>query len=591
MRAIVVMFDTLNRRFLPPYGAKGVHAPNFERLAQHSVQFDNCYGGSMPCMPARREMHTARYNFLHRSWGPLEPFDDSVPQLLTESGVYTHLVTDHQHYWLDGGATYHPRFRTFELFRGQEGDEWKGHVADPDLSDIAPFTGNHELRRQDRINRGYLTTEAEHPQTRTFDAGLHFIDTNADQDSWMVQIETFDPHEPFFSYEQYHQLYEQVATDSGLEFDWPDYVPVTQSEADLAHLQRRYLALLSMCDHSLGRVLDAMDRHQMWDDTMLIVCTDHGLLLGEHDWLGKNVMPLYDETIHTPLFVWDPRTGVAGESRDALVQTIDLGPTLLEAFGLEPTPDMQGRSLAEVIRAGTPVRDAALFGLHGGHVCVTDGRYVYMRACAGDDNQPLFDYTLMPTSMRGRFTPEVLARAELVAPFGFTKGVPVLKVPAIGPNNPAAFGSLLFDLATDPVQADPLTDPTLEQQMAELLVALMRANEAPAEQFERLGLPATGPVLVEHLALAAGSAPKSTGPDPQLLAALEQTPLGTRTVRELRADREALEQLRSVLGDLVDAPLPAQAEQMTLVQIAGSTTGLLGEAQLRALAEIFNSGP
>lgn len=291
MKAIMVMFDTLNRRFLPPYGARGVHAPNFTRLAQRSVQFDNCYGGSMPCMPARRELHTGRYNFLHRGWGPLEPFDDSVPQLLGDAGIYTHLVTDHQHYWLDGGATYHPRFRTFELFRGQEGDEWKGRVADPDLTNVAPYASNRDLRRQDVINREHMATEAEHPQTMTFDAGLDFIETNHDSDDWFVQIETFDPHEPFFSYEQYHQLYPEATQTGDRDFDWPDYKEVTETPEELAHLRHRYSALLSMCDQSLGRVLDAMDTHDLWEDTMLIVCTDHGLLLGEHDWLGKNVPP------------------------------------------------------------------------------------------------------------------------------------------------------------------------------------------------------------------------------------------------------------------------------------------------------------
>ena len=106
MRAVLVLFDSLNRRLLPPYGADWVHAPNFTRLAAHSVRFENCYGGSMPCMPARREMHTGRHNFLHRSWGPLEPFDDSVPEMLSTAGIYTHLATDHPHYWADGGATY-----------------------------------------------------------------------------------------------------------------------------------------------------------------------------------------------------------------------------------------------------------------------------------------------------------------------------------------------------------------------------------------------------------------------------------------------------------------------------------------------------
>lgn len=120
MKAIMIMFDTLNRRFLPAYGADWNHLPNFRRLQERTVTFDNCYGGSMPCMPARRELHTGRYNFLHRSWGPLEPFDDSMPEMLRTSGVYTHLVTDHQHYWEDGGATYHNRYSSYEFCRGQE---------------------------------------------------------------------------------------------------------------------------------------------------------------------------------------------------------------------------------------------------------------------------------------------------------------------------------------------------------------------------------------------------------------------------------------------------------------------------------------
>lgn len=110
MRTILVMFDSLNRRFLPNYGCTWVKAPNFERLGRRCVTFDNAYVGSMPCMPARREMHTGRYNFLHRSWGPMEPFDDSAPEILKKNGVYTHLASDHQHYWEDGGATLHPPF-------------------------------------------------------------------------------------------------------------------------------------------------------------------------------------------------------------------------------------------------------------------------------------------------------------------------------------------------------------------------------------------------------------------------------------------------------------------------------------------------
>lgn len=78
MRCVMVMFDSLCRRFLEPYGCTDTFTPNFARLARHSVRFDRCYVGSLPCMPARRELHTGRYNFLHRSWGPIEPDRKSV---------------------------------------------------------------------------------------------------------------------------------------------------------------------------------------------------------------------------------------------------------------------------------------------------------------------------------------------------------------------------------------------------------------------------------------------------------------------------------------------------------------------------------
>jgi arylsulfatase A-like enzyme len=483
----MVMFDSLNRRFLPPYGADWIHAPNFERLAARSVTFDNCYAGSMPCMPARRELHTGRYNFLHRSWGPLEPFDDSVPEILRHAGVYTHLVTDHQHYWEDGGATYHNRYNTYEFFRGQEGDAWKGHVADPDIPKDAVRVVPTPTWRQDWVNRTYLADEADHPQTLVFDAGLHFIETNRFQDAWFLQIETFDPHEPFFSYAHHKQHY--YSRYKGPHFDWPEYKRVDEAADLVLHARHEYAALVTMCDASLGRVLDAMDAFELWDDTLLIVCTDHGFLLGEHGWWGKTVQPWFDETIHTPLFIWDPRTRVAGERRDALVQTIDLGPTLLDYFSVAMTDRMQGRPLASVVADNESLRVAGMFGSFGGHVSVTDGRYVYMRASADATNRPLDEYTLMPMHMRSRYEPAELAQAALVPPLAFTREAPVLRVPSGPTGNPWPFGTLLFDLMEDPNQQHPLIDDELELHMIELLLALMRANHAPSSQYARLGLP------------------------------------------------------------------------------------------------------
>lgn len=478
------MFDSLNRHFLPPYGCEWTHAPNFKRLAEKTVTFTSSFIGSMPCMPARREIHTGRYNFLHRSWGPLEPFDDSMPEILKNNGVYTHLVTDHYHYWEDGGATYHHRYTSHETTRGQEGDSWKGEVADPEIPETP---GNRN--RYHYVNKKYMQSEEDQPQAGTFRQGLDFIETNKDQDNWFLHIETFDPHEPFFSTQKYKDLYPHDY--NGPEFYWPRYRPVTESHDQVEHMRYEYAALLSMCDEYLGKVLDTFDRLDLWKDTMLIVNTDHGFLLGEHDWWAKVMMPWYNEQANTPLFIWDPRAGCRGEKRHSLVQTIDIAPTLLEYFGVDRPKDMQGVPLRDTIASDTPVREAGLFGLHGAHVDVTDGRYVYMRAPVDTENKPLYNYTLMPTHMRSMFAPEELKDATLAEPFPFTKGCPTLKIPAKAWAGQHDFHTMLFDTSNDPGQLTPITDPAVEERMIRLMVKLMKDNDAPPEQFERLGLQLT----------------------------------------------------------------------------------------------------
>ena len=131
MKTVFLLFDSLNLRMLNSYGGTYIETPNFNRLAKKSIQFNNHYVGSMPCMPARRDMHSGRLSFLHRSWGPLEPFDNSFPEILRKNKIYTHLVTDHYHYFEDGGATYHNRFDSWDFIRGQESDPWKAMVQPP----------------------------------------------------------------------------------------------------------------------------------------------------------------------------------------------------------------------------------------------------------------------------------------------------------------------------------------------------------------------------------------------------------------------------------------------------------------------------
>lgn len=500
MRAIMVMFDSLNRIMLPPYGGKDIVAPNFERLAAHAATFDNFYAGSLPCMPARREIHTGRYNFLHRSWGPIELYDDSMPELLKKNGIYTHLVTDHWHYWEQGGSDYQTKYNSFEYARGPEGDPWKGLV---DFQVPEHLYGREDAcGRQEYVNRHYTPREEDISIAQTFKHGLQFIDDNWRSDNWYLQIEEFDPHEPYYVPDRFMALYEKEY--GGRAFDWPQYYKVGhagETDEETLHAINKYRAVVTMCDYYLGQVLDRMDQYDLWKDTMLIVNTDHGFLLTEHEWWGKIREPTYDEIAHTPFFLWDPRSGVRGEHRTALSQTIDIAPTLLDFFGIEIPKDVMGKPLKDVVAADEKIRDYALFGMHGFHVNITDGRYVYMRVPVREHLDEIYDYMQTPTSYPNSVTLEKLRKSEYVPGFSFTKGTPLLRVPGntmgmisddpeslYGPDGLYEGGNLLFDLENDPKQLHPLHDEKTEQRMVLAMTQLMEENETPEEQYVRLGL-------------------------------------------------------------------------------------------------------
>lgn len=480
MKAVIIMYDSLNRHMLPNYGCDWTITPNFKRLSDKVTTFDNHFVGSMPCMPARREMHTGRYNFLHRSWGPFEPFDDSMPEILKNSGIHSHLSSDHYHYWEDGGATYHQRFSTWENHRGQEGDNWKGHVKAPEMP-----VHLGRMSRQDQVNRIYFKKEEDTPQAKTFASGLEFINTNHREDNWFLQIETFDPHEPFFTLKDWKIHYPHRW--DGPIFDWPKYERVQESQEAVEHLRYQYAALLTQCDYYLGKVIDTFDKFQMWNDTMLIVMTDHGFLLGEHDWWAKSVMPFYNEIAHIPLFVWDPRTKIKGQRRQSITQTIDIAPTLLEFFNIKIPKDMQGKSLKSIVENDSPIREVAIYGIHGGHVNITDGNFVYMRA-PNDENIPLFNYTHMPAHMKSMFSINEMSQMEKHKGFSFTKGCPVMQIPSMDARRKRFFdfNTRLYDIKKDPDQKNPLNDQSIEEALIKKMIEIMKEGDAPPEQFKRL---------------------------------------------------------------------------------------------------------
>ena len=81
MNVILVLIDSLNRHYLSAYEPTPVSTPNLNSFADKSWRFDNHFVGSLPCMPARREIFAGRKEMMWRPWGPLEPFDARLPRL------------------------------------------------------------------------------------------------------------------------------------------------------------------------------------------------------------------------------------------------------------------------------------------------------------------------------------------------------------------------------------------------------------------------------------------------------------------------------------------------------------------------------
>src|SRR3546814_2043035 len=222
-----------------------------------------------------------------------------------------------------------------------------------------------------------------------------------------------------------------------------------------------------------------MDRHQLWDDTCIVLSTDHGFLLSEHGWWGKVRMPYYQEISHIPLMVYHPAMQEnGGERRQALTQTGDLMPTFLELYGLEIPDGVRSRSLLPLLEHDRSQRNIAVFGVFSGPIGVTDGEwvlYLYPPDILADG---LIEYTLAPAHMTVPFSVQELRTARLAPPFDFTKGMPLLAIDALKgmprpPGNDGKgfedLGTRLYNVIDDPQQQSPVRNAEQQERLTRLL--------------------------------------------------------------------------------------------------------------------------
>lgn len=498
MNIILVLVDSLNRHVLEPYatGQDGRRAdtPNLARFAERAWRFDNHFVGSLPCMPARRELTAGFSEFMWRPWGPLEPFDLRLPKLLERAGYSTGLITDHYHYWEEAGNGYLQGFASTELIRGHEGDNW--HLATPPDAAVPEWVSSIEKwrpgggPRQYHANVAGFKSEEDFFAPKVMRAGADWLRTNADRAPFFAQIESFDVHEPFHVPEPYRSLY-YGGDDPEKHTLWPPYQDPRReaafvdqaSEADRAFVRDQYRGKVTMLDTWFGELLDTFDEQDLWDDSVIIVTTDHGHDLCERGSFGKQY-PHYDTHANIPLLVWDPRHPGGGRGIADLTTTVDLFATILDVAGVPVPPGTHGVSLLPLLAGDrSRARRGVLYGTFGQGVCCTDGEWTVFKSPEADG--PLYYYSaaiFRSLHVDGRVSPSDTGY--------FIPGVelPQWKVPVS--IEPRCSSNFLFHRREDPGQTRNRwdTDPEARERMLALLRELLGERGAPAEQYERLGL-------------------------------------------------------------------------------------------------------
>jgi len=501
---VVLLLDSLNRHEIGAYGGTNFDTPNLNRLSERAITFTNHHTGSLPCIPARHDLLVGAWDFLWRPWGSIELWEEPITASLRRRGVITQLITDHPHLFEVGGENYHTDFTAWAYERGHESDPWKTR---PDPSWLGTPTYGRGHTHYDN-SRGYFRGEEDFPGPRTMQATARWLLDDAPAhrakgEPFFLFVDEFDPHEPFDTPEQWASRYDDSW--EGAHLTWPPYAVDALkngviTERDAVQIRAQYGGKLSMIDHWLGKVLDALDATNAWEDTVVILTTDHGHYLGDRDVYGRDVwgkpgVPVYKPLGHIPLMVAWP--GQPAATSNVLTTSTDIHATIADVFDAPISHVAHGSSLAPVITGdATRVRDWLLTGVWGREVQLVTDNWRYTRGPSGD-NMPHSmwsnRWSTMPiASMPDYKMPMPDERAVLDFMPGST--IPVIRQPfREGDMLPfwayaKQYETLLFDRKEDPGETTNRISDSIARDAEELLrTALLEVN-APSEHFERLSL-------------------------------------------------------------------------------------------------------
>lgn len=369
-------------------GAAGhpvVQTPNLDRLAAEGVLFRRHYAQSAPCGPSRASLHTGTYAMTHRSVLNGTPLDARFTNVALEVRAhgydpvlfgYTDASPDPRGLDPDDPRllTYEgvlPGFRTIvEL--PEHAARWgtwlreQGYDVPDDVREmyrpVSDAPGAPLPYRAEHSEAAYLTGEV-----------LRYVDEQGEQ-PWFAHVAYIRPHPPFVVPAPYDTMYDPADVPTPVRRVTPDAegaahpllaaavrVPGVRGpddEADLRRLRATYYGMMSEVDAALGRLFDGLRERGAWENTLVVLTSDHGEQLGDH-WL-MDKLGWFDQSYHIPLIVRDPRADADGTRgthvADRFTENVDVMPTLLEWIGAAVPVQCDGRSVLPLLRGEEPAR-------------------------------------------------------------------------------------------------------------------------------------------------------------------------------------------------------------------------------------------
>jgi len=373
---LFIISDDLTSTALSCYGNEVCQTPNIDRIAKRGVRFTRAYCQGTYCGPSRASFLSGYYPHAVGVLGYTSPrpkIGDRAtwPQHFKNNGYYTARVSKIYHMGVPGGIEKgtdgsDDPFSWTEKFNCK-GPEWRAP------GDGETLQNNPEGKRPVVGGNTFVVVEADgddlvHSDGMAAKKACELIEKHKDK-PFFLGVGFVRPHVPFVAPRKYYEPflpYSKMVLPPKIEGDWDDipkpginYCTSVNMKMDIRKQKKAvggYYASVAYLDAQVGKVLDAVDKAGIADNTIVIFTSDHGFHLGEHDFWAK--VSLLDESSQVPLIISVP--GKKPAVCNSLVELLDLYPTLSTLCNLPAQSRLQGKDISKMLDDPThTVRDAA----------------------------------------------------------------------------------------------------------------------------------------------------------------------------------------------------------------------------------------